>query len=187
MDKSLSGIIGKRKCKDSELPIRLIRKSLPKIHHVKRPKKMDKRIGANYQFRVEAVDIYTKPSDKDYRYDIEHEIAHHQIEDKRRNPLEIQNLVETELLADLVTYARIGQPKNYYKRWSGITSMSEDMTGGEYPVNAQLFSEAIKNVAKFHWKKLPEQWRLDYYKWLEKYKEFKAKAEKAGYKIRIVK
>jgi len=151
---------------EEQLPFRIKRKTVPRIVYGRKPG--NGKLG--HYHKSETEQVYIAPHDKEKGQDIEqtiaHEIAHYQLEDRRKLDVrDLEHTAENELQADLLAYVRTGKRENYYERLLDLHwQLVDKLATWEVPQkNKQLLAFVILHtLMKGYERYLPPQWKADY-------------------------
>jgi len=118
---------------------------------------------------------------------IEHEKAHVQIvNSKLKSPKGVVAQLDDEVKADLLTYQRTGEPKSIYNYMNSraidarLYHLSDDDDKYNiYEHNKHILGH-MKEVYQRYWQYLPEQWKKDYYKWVNETQRGLGQMQRAG-------
>lgn len=171
-----------------KLPFK-VRKVEPEVIHVDKstvlPKAVEEgRLGSTAVMYKGKIYAFSKNLPK---RSIEHEKAHVQIVNSRiKSPKGVVALLDDEVKADLLTYQRTGYPKNIYNY---INSRAVDARAYHledndskynfYEQNKHILGH-IEEVYKRYWQYLPEQWKKDYYRWMNETQRGLSQMQRVG-------
>ena len=163
--------------RESELPFKIKRKDRPKI--IYRPKRIHRHGNfAAYYPKRQVVEVYAsqgkaRSAGRDLSVIIEHEIAHHQIMDRRRlvrngyHYNDFIDLVDMEMQADILAYHRTGKVSFDTKKdfaYSGVIIgllnlyTKEDDAESTPMQRLEYVAKIIKGLADSYREYMPAEW-----------------------------
>lgn len=158
-------------------PFKVKRYDRPKIvYKKKRPPSVEVGVVAEYSPITHIVEVYHKRPSK---FDIEHEVAHYQLLDRRKvAEMSLRDEIEEEIKADIIASTRAPLPKDYLPILRGHASSAmgklQDWEVARH-IKAKKVFGFIERAIKKYWKWLPTQWKKPFQTFVQQSNEVSRK------------